>query len=446
MQEAILQDTAATHWWSGLTANHWKILLATFLGWIFDGFETYALISVLGPMLASLLPASEQGHMHAYAGLAIGITLLGWALGGTISGIVTDYIGRKRMMLITVLGYAVFTGLTAASTSIGMLIALRFVTGLFLGGEWATGVTLLAETWPNRARPKGAGFLQSGFGFGAFLAALIWYFLRPLGPESWRFLFLFGVIPALFLLYLRSNIEESEQWVTAMRERRFAATEQNGEAEDAGAADGRRPFTLFHAFSDPVGRKRILLTLAMSLATTLGWWGIATWIPGFVGAAAKHAGLNASQWASTAGLVYTLGAVISYLASGFIADWIGRRWYLLLMFVGSFVCTLALFFWSHSLWLLMLMAGINGFFTLGQFAWYSIYLPELFGTHLRATASGVVFNLSRILACLGPIFAGTLIAALGGLANVALCFSFIYALGVVVLPFLPETTGRPLPE
>ncbi|OYV86894.1 MAG: MFS transporter, partial [Acidiphilium sp. 21-68-69] len=158
-------------WAARLTPSHWRILTAAFFGWVFDGYETYALITVIGPAMIALLPASERSHLHQAAGLAIAITLLGWAAGGTIGGIVADYIGRKRMLLISVVGYSVFTGLTAFSSSVLMLVAFRFLTGLFLGSEWSTGNALLAETWPNEARPKGAGFLQSGFGFGAFLAA-----------------------------------------------------------------------------------------------------------------------------------------------------------------------------------------------------------------------------------------------------------------------------------
>lgn len=432
-------------WWSELTGAHWKILVATFLGWVFDGYETYALIIVLGPMLVALVPATEHGHMHAYAGLAIGITLLGWAAGGTISGVISDYIGRKRMMLISILGYALFTGLTAVSTNIAMLIGFRFLTGLFLGGEWGTGITLLAETWPERARAKGAGFLQSGFGFGAFFAALIWYFLHGLGPDSWRWMFLVGILPALFVFYIRRGIGESERWKSALKEKRWSVTEKTDKPGEEATGTSKRPFTLFHVFTDPVGRKRILLTLVLSMATTIGWWSIATWIPGFVGAFAKGHGLNAGQWASTAGLIYTAGAVVGYLASGFIADFIGRRLYLLFLFVGAFILTPAVYFWSHSMWLLILMVSVNGFFTLGQFSWYPIYLPELFATNVRGTASAFVFNASRFIAFLGPLFAGLLIVSLGGIAHVAFYFSFIYLIPLLVLPFLPETVGKRLP-
>jgi MFS family permease len=432
-------DKAA--WYSELTPAHWKILIATFLGWVFDGYETYALVTVIGPAVVTLVAPSERGHIPAVAGLAIGITLLGWAVGGTVGGILADYVGRKKMLLVSVLGYAVFTGLTALSTSVDMLIALRFLTGLFLGSEWGTGNSLLAETWPNSARPKGAGFLQSGFGFGAFLAALAWYLLRPLGPESWRYMFVIGILPALLLLYLRRQIDESGKWVEAIEEKRWAVTEKVGRN-----SGGSRPFTLFQLFKDPVGRKRTILACLMSIGTTMGWWGIATWIPGFVGNFAHRHDMSGPYWASVTGMIYTAGAIVGYLASGFLADWFGRRRYLGFLFLGGIIMTPAVYFWSSSLPTLLIASALNGFWTLGAFAWYAIYLPELFATNVRGTASSFVFNTSRFIAFLGPLMAGELIGTLGGIANVALCFSAIYVLGLVVAPFMPETVGAPLPD
>src|SRR5260370_42079455 len=163
---------SGTHWDEGLTVMQWGVLKACFLGWIYDGYAGLALVVVLGPMLHSVLSPAQAASPTTYAGLVIGITLLGWGAGGLIGGILADYVGRKRMMLWSVFLYAVLSGLTALSQTFWVLAGLRFVTGLAMGSEWSTGVALLAETWPNRARPKGAGFLQSGFGVGTFLAAV----------------------------------------------------------------------------------------------------------------------------------------------------------------------------------------------------------------------------------------------------------------------------------
>jgi MFS family permease len=428
-------------WHSRLTPGHWKILTASFLGWIFDGYETYALISVLTPALLSLLPAEEHSRLPEFAGLAIGLTLLGWAAGGMIGGIVADYIGRKRMMLISILGYAAFTGLTAFSTSIVMLIVLRFLTGLFMGSEWSTGNTLLAEAWPNEARPKGAGILQSGFGFGALLAAGTWYVLRPMGPDAWRWMFGIGVFPAVLVFYIRRGIDESARWVETLKAKRWDVTEAGNTEE----ARDKRPFTLAQLFRDAEGRRRVVLGLLMSLATTLGWWGVATWIPGYVGGIAKQAGLDAAYWGSVAGIVYNVGAIVGYLASGFLADAMGRRRYLGFLFAGGLVMTPVVYLWSQTLSVVLVATLVNGFFTLGGFAWFAIYLPELFATNVRATASAFVFNVSRFVAFLGPIFAGVLIHALNGVSMVAIYLGSIYLLGLAVAPFVPETRGKPLP-
>src|SRR5882757_6938139 len=228
MQHGNTSIGLRSRWYDELTSMHWRVLRASFLGWIFDGYETLALVVVLAPMLHSVLTPEQAASTPVYAGIVIGITLLGWGLGGLIGGVLADYVGRKRMMLWSVFLYALFSGLTALSPNLFALCALRFLTGLAMGSEWSTGVALLSETWPERARAKGAGFLQSGFGWGTLLAAVTWWLVNrwsPLGDQSWRLMFVVGAIPALFTLYIRRAMAESEAWLKAVRERRWAATE-----------------------------------------------------------------------------------------------------------------------------------------------------------------------------------------------------------------------------
>ena len=176
----LAPEQVAGRWYSGRTQRHWRILWGAYLGWIFDGYEAVALVYALGPALKTILTPEQAQTPAFYIGASIGITLLGWGIGGLLGGVAADYIGRKRMMMLSILGYALFTGLTAFAGSFFQLALLRFITGLAIGSEWSTGVALVAETWPNRARPKGCGFLQSGFGGGAVLAALVWLILRTL--------------------------------------------------------------------------------------------------------------------------------------------------------------------------------------------------------------------------------------------------------------------------
>src|ERR1700710_669886 len=161
-------------WYADLTPMHWRVLRASFLGWIFDGYEALVLVVVIAPMLHSILSPAQAASTPVYAGLVIGITLLGWGVGGLVGGILADYVGRKRMMLWSVFLYAMFSGFTAFAQTFWVLCALRFLTGLAMGSEWSTGIALLSETWPERARAKGAGFLQSGFGWGTVVGAGVW--------------------------------------------------------------------------------------------------------------------------------------------------------------------------------------------------------------------------------------------------------------------------------
>jgi MFS family permease len=444
--EASIAITAPrTSWRSGLTAQHWRVLWGSYLGWIFDGYEAFALIVALPPALHSLLRPDQAPNAAIYAGLAIGITLLGWGIGGLGGGILADYFGRKRMMMLSILFYALLTGLTAFSTSLTMLIAMRFLTGLAIGAEWSTGIALVAESWPDRARPKGLGLLQSGFGAGSVLAAVVWLVLsqtRPLGDDTWRLIFLVGALPAFCVFYLMRALEESERWLRAVRERRWEAVEG-----ECAAPSEKRPFTLATLFRSAEARRRIWLTFLMSLATTTGWWAVSTWSPVYAEQLAKAQGEMAGVWGPRIALVYTLGGVIAYMSSGFVADWIGRRAYLLLTFAGSLVITWMTYLWDGNLYVFSLLAFLNGVITLGfGFSWMAIYPVELFTATVRSTAASVVFNGARLVAWIFPIIAGTLVVKFGGITNAALIISSIYVIGLFVPWFLPETVGKPLPH
>lgn len=445
--EASIAVTAPiTSWRTGLTAQHWRVLWGSYLGWIFDGYEAFALIVALPPALHSLLTPEQTPNAAIYAGLAIGITLLGWGIGGLGGGILADYFGRKRMMMLSILFYALLTGLTAFSTSLAMLISMRFLTGLAIGAEWSTGIALVAESWPDRARPKGLGLLQSGFGAGSVLAAIVWLVLsqiRPLGDETWRLIFLVGALPAFCVFYLLRALEESERWLCAVRERRWEAVE----GACAASPDEKRPFTLATLFRSAEARRRIWLTFLMSLATTTGWWAVSTWSPVYAEQLAKAQGEMPGIWGPRIALVYTLGGVIAYMSSGFVADWIGRRAYLLFTFAGSLVITWMTYLWTGNLYIFSLLAFLNGVITLGfGFSWMAIYPVELFTATVRSTAASVVFNGARLVAWIFPIIAGTLVVKFGGITNAALIISSIYVIGLFCPWFLPETVGKPLPH
>ena len=445
----LVSEQVAGQWYAGLTPRHWRILWGAYLGWIFDGYEAVALVYALGPALKTILTPEQAQTPAFYIGASIGITLLGWGIGGLLGGVAADYIGRKRMMMLSILGYALFTGLTAFAGSFFQLALLRFITGLAIGSEWSTGVALVAETWPNKARPKGCGFLQSGFGGGAVLAALVWLILSatsPLGDESWRIMFALGALPAFVCLYLRRALEESERWMIAVKEQRWAATEEDAEG-GAVPKKAKRPFTLAEIFREPESRRRVLLATALSFATTVGWWAVSSWLPIYTEVLAKAAGEPANLWGPRMGIIYNIGAISAYLASGFVADAMGRRKFLFFTYLGCLVTSVLAYTWSGSLEIFMAIAFLNGAFTLGfSFSWMAIYLAELFTSSVRATASSFVFNGARLIAWVFPIIAGQIVTSLGGVASAALIMSSVYVIGLAVPWLMPETAGKPLPE
>src|SRR5690349_17658210 len=435
----------AQPWYRSLNANQWKTMVASNIGWMFDGYETYALILTVGVALRQLLEPSQFGQIPVYAGTVIAITLLGWGVGGFIGGILADYIGRRRTMILAILAYSLTTGLSAFAWDWVSFALLRFVVGVAIGSEWATGASMTAEVWPDHARGRGAGLMQCGLGIGFFLASFVWLFVSAYGPGAWRIMYLIGVIPALFALWLRTGVEESRRWEHTNEKRKVARAKKKRGAALAEEDRNLTRFTLSDLFADATVRKHALVAFVMSLVTTLAWWGISTWVAPFVAAAAAKAQLPPQTWAAYAGMSYNFGAILGYIGLGFMSDLIGRKPVVMTFFAGALVLTPVFYMWTTDLHLLVLVAGINGFFTLGLYSWMPVWLPELFPTRMRATGMAFAFNAPRFIAFMGPLFAGMLIAQFGGISGMAVAFSFIYILGFIVVPFLPETKGRPLP-
>src|SRR4029079_1476975 len=221
---------ASPPWYRSLNRSQWNTLIASNLGWLFDGYETYALVISVGCALRQLLDSSQSSQIPVYAGTVIAFTLLGWGIGGLIGGVIADYIGRKRTMLLAILAYSIMTGLSAFAWDWVSFAVLRFLVGVAIGSEWVTGTSIVAELWPDKNRGKGVGLMQSGFGLGFFLASVVWFFINPIGPNAWRVMFLIGVVPALLTFWIRRSIPESDRW-ERFNDQRHAAAER----EKAGA-------------------------------------------------------------------------------------------------------------------------------------------------------------------------------------------------------------------
>ncbi|HYX65145.1 MAG TPA: MFS transporter [Burkholderiales bacterium] len=431
----VAGSTAAHPWYRGLDRKQWNTLFASNLGWMFDGYETYALILTVGVALHQLLQPAQFAQIPAYAGGVIGLTLLGWGIGGMIGGILADYIGRKRTMMISILAYSLTTGLSAFAWNWESFAVLRLVVGIAIGSEWATGTSIVAELWPDKARGKAAGLMQCGLGIGFFVASLVWLFVGGHGPNAWRYMYFIGILPALFTLWMRAGIPESQKWQHA-NEQRLAARRSGH----------RMRFTLVELFSLPEVRRRTVFAFLLSLTTTLTWWGISAWLPPYVASVAAKAGLSGPQWASYAGMAYNIGAIAGYISLGFFADRWGRKPVALGFVALAWLTTPVVFLWTHDLNLLLVASLVNGFFSLGLYSWMPVWLPELFPTRIRATGVAFVFNSPRFIAWIGPLVAGWLVANMGGFSNAAMSMAMIYLLGLFSAPFLPETRGKPLPE
>ena len=432
-------------WYNVLNRAQWITVVASNLGWLFDGYETYAVILTVGFALRQLLDPTQFAQIPVYAGAVIALTLLGWGIGGLIGGILADYLGRKRTMMVAILAYSIVTGLSAFAWDWMSFAVLRFLVGVAIGSEWVTGASIVSELWPDRARGRGAGLMQCGLGIGFFLASLVWAYVGGMGPSAWRYMFLLGVLPALLTLWVRRAIPESALWERVNGQRRAAVEHKRSGAALQDQEQALVRFTLVDLFHEPEVRRYTLVAFLMSLATTFAWWGISTWVPPFIAAVAANAALPGPRWAGFAGMAFTAGGVGGNIMFGFLADIWGRKPTTMLYFVGAFVWVPVLFLWTQDLTLLLVAAAALGWFASGQYTWMAAWLPELLPTRIRATGAGFVFNAPRFIAWVGPLISGTLIATFGGFSQAAMATGAVYILGLVAALFLPETKGRPLP-
>jgi MFS family permease len=432
-------------WYRTLTGDQWRVLVASNLGWLFDGFEIFALFLTVGFALHQLLDPAQYAAVPQYAGYVLAVTVFGWATGGVIGGIIADYIGRKRTMILAILAYSLTTGLSAFAWDWVSFAVLRFLVGVAIGSEWATGASIVSELWPDNARGKGGGLLQMGAGLGGILASLVWLGIGGLGPDAWRYMYLIGVLPALVTLWIRRNIPESPRWEATDERRRAALDLKRSGGVLEGEDQALARFTVHDLFADRAVRRQLILSFLMMLSVTFAYWGVGTFIPTYVGKVAAQNGMSAPTFAAWAGFISTASGVAGYVTLGFMADALGRKPAAMLFYLMCLVLTPVVYLWAESLTTLLICVGVFGFFTIGIWAWAPIWLPELYPTRMRGTAVAFVFNAPRFISCIGPLIAGTLIVGLGGYGPAATLVGMFFVLGLIAAPFLPETKGKPLP-
>ncbi len=442
--KAVLLEPVA--WYRSLSAPQCKTLVAANLGWTFDGFEFFALFLTVGFALHQLLDAAQSAAVPRYAGYILSATVFGWAIGGVTGGIIADYIGRKRTMILAILAYSLTTGLSALAWNWESFAILRFLVGVAIGSEWASGASIVSEMLPDHARGKGGGIMQCGSAIGGVLASGVWLVIGGAGPNAWRWMYLVGVLPALAIFWIRRGIPESPRWQRSSERRTEARDLHRRGAALAGERAALVRFPLVDLFADRAVRRPLIASFLMMLSLTFAFWGVATFIPTYVGSIAVKAGLPAAQWAGLASLVSTVCGVVGCASLGFLADAIGRKAATMLYYLICLILTPVVYLWAHDIRVLLVCVGVFGFFTLGIWSWPPIWLPELFPTRMRATAIAFTFNAPRFLACAGPLIAGTLIVGLGGYGPAATVIGLFFLLGFLAAPFLPETRGKPLPE
>jgi len=421
--------TSTQSWRHGVTPYQWLVLFVAWLGWVFDAMDATIYAIVLHPALHDLLQSpggtvsSEQ--IGWYGGIIFSIFLIGWAIGGITFGILADRFGRTKVLIATIIIYAVFTGAAALSETWWHLAIYRFLTALGIGGEWAAGAAIVAETWPEEKRAKAAGILQSAWAVGFFLAATFNLTLKE--AYGWRGLFLVGILPAFVALFVRWWVKEPERWTDAQNQQSIPLT----------------------AIFEGNLQRGTLVGSALAFVAVFGLWGSTNWAPTLIRELPDVKGQDPAaltKYVSYAIMALNAGAIFGYLGFGPLADRFGRRPVFAFMCVGSFVMLPVTYLIPTSYSGVLMLLPILGFFNNGIFSGFPIYLPELYPTRLRATGAGFCFNAGRILASASPFLTGWLVTALGTFGRAASTVALIYLVGLVVLIFAPETKGKPLPE
>jgi len=407
----------------GGSRGQWLVLIAAFLGWMFDGVEQGVFPLVARPALQDLLGVQTDELIGPWMGVITALFLIGAACGGLVFGWFGDRLGRVRAMLVSILAYSLFTGCCYFVRAPWQLGLLRFLAAVGMGGEWSLGVALVMECWPEQHRPLLAASIGAaaniGFGLIGALGAAF-----SITSDSWRWVMLAGAAPALLALFIAAFVPESEKW--------------------KGAVKTMRGRPLRDIFSPALRRTTILGLLFASIAL-IGTWGSVQWLP---------------AWADqlTQGKVHNAKAVTQILIAGgavlgcFIGPWLGsktgRRPAYFLLCLGSLAACGYLF---RSIGeyggLFQLMVFVVGMATASFYGWLPLYLPELFPTRVRATGQGLCFNFGRILAAAGALQMGRLLQIYqGSYARAGATITLVYFFGLVMIWLAPETRGKPLPD
>jgi MFS family permease len=435
-------------WYRDLTGYHWFVLSVASMGWMFDTMAQQLFNLALKPAIRELLGGVTGPVVDQQAAYATAIFMIGWAIGGVFFGVLGDRIGRAKTMMITILSYTIFTGLSVFAKSIWDFNVYRFLCGLGVGGQFGIGVALVAETVPARARPYALGMVQAASAIGNMMAAGTGLLLGQWEQSgaitgAWRYMFAAGALPAPLALVVFKKLKEPEQWLKARAEKKKLGS-------------------YAELFADPRWRRNSIVGFLLGFAGIVGLWGIGFFSydlfrpvlentfkqQGFTGAALAG---KVTTWIGVTSLLQNLGCFFGIYAFTYLTNYTGRRVAFAISFVAAMFMT-AYTFWnlryiSEIFWMIPLM----GFCQLALFGGYAIYFAELFPTRLRSTGTSFCYNVGRFAAAAGPFTLGYLTSDVFGnkpepmrYAGVSMCLVFL--IGLLALPFAPETKGKPLPE
>jgi MFS family permease len=423
-------------------------LFAAALGWMLDAFDAMLYALVLTYVMRDL------GMSKATSGLLYTLTLLASGIGGVFFGFLADRIGRKRALMLSILTYSICSFASGLSTTVLMLAVFRFILGLGMGGEWNTGATLVAETWPDELRAKAISVVQSSWAIGYALAALVAGIV--LHYSNWRMVFFVGILPAMITLWIQSRVQESQMWlgqreattdhcipVVHPRQNDRASGSRTGVSALRGQADRLANDSFLLIFRAPYVKSTIVLLL-LNFFGLFGWWGLFTWIPPYLSLPVEQGGRGFGLMGTTTLLIVLnlCGMFPGYLSFGWVADHIGRRKSFML-YLFSAAVLVPLYAIVRSQMAVLVLGAIVAFFATGFFSGSGIIASEIFPTRLRARALGFTYNGARAMSSVAPYVIGR-VGQVKGLSWAFYLCAAAFFLASVMATQLPETKGKAL--
>ncbi|HTE87637.1 MAG TPA: MFS transporter [Terriglobales bacterium] len=412
---------------SQTTSSQRRTLIAAGLGWMLDAFDVMLYALVLTHIMRDL------GMSKATAGGLGTLTLLASGIGGVSFGFIADHIGRKRGLTLSILTYSICSFASGLATSVAMLAAFRFILGLGMGGEWNTGATLVAETWPTELRAKAISIVQSSWAIGYALAALVAGIV--LHYANWRMVFFVGILPALVILWIRKDVPESEMW---LERHRMAKEPPTSIAQDRSNNAG------FARIFQPPFAKYTFALLFVNFFGMFAWWGLFTWMPPYLSLPVEQGGRGFGVMGTTTLMVVLnlFGMFPGYASFGWVADYLGRRKsFLVYTFMASLL--VALYATVRQPWLLLVVGTVVAFFGTGFFSGSGIIGSEIFPTEVRARALGFTYNGARAMSSIAPLVIGR-VGETKGLSWAFYLCAVSFFLATLVATQLPETKGKQL--